>query len=123
MLLTPALQRIGVVVGKVTGPAPPGSLMLRMQNAEAGVILEPFLGLEPAVKAVVSALVLLIPGIEQSISKGVTAAIGQLEIKLLNAADRCIGAREDVGCFRADEAISLQIPCIEKPGIQRKAGW
>ena len=70
MLLTPALQRIGVVVGKVTGPAPPGSLMLRMQNAEAGVILEPFLGLAPAVKAVVSALVLLMPGIEQSISKG-----------------------------------------------------
>ena len=70
MVFAPAVQGTAVVAGQLTGPAPPGSLMLSMQNAEPGVIIEPILGAAPGFKGVATALTLLRPGLEQGISEG-----------------------------------------------------
>ena len=120
--VAPALKRSLPMRRQGCGPAPPGALVLIMQNAVAGVVLQPGLCFAPGTEGFLALLALTGPAAQQGCGQRLAALVGQRKIHPVNTLRGGVGAGERSLVLVADEPFRRQIRCIQQPGVQRKTG-
>ena len=109
--------------GQGERPLPPGFVVLIVQDAKTGVVVQPgALLVRPALEVGMSHWILLRPGIKQGIAEGSGPLPGEAEVHMHRSLERCISSGSSPEGVTADESLIGQVLAVQEPGVQRIAG-